>query len=192
MTHGTFELGPTGEYPDGKLHSSDEGELTMAVGIVNDRIVLELGTSVKWVGLAPSDARALADLLLEKANTLQPLPQMKEAPCSCRTRAVQLLDDFEDQAQQVNERMRDSRGVTHLTAYAAQEQIWHQASKRLMAAFGNVLPSVDDEDDDEQWHYGDAIDFGQVEDDTGGDRPSTPEEIEQRMQQAADGAKSDG
>lgn len=63
-------LGPTGNYPAGKLNAEDKGGLMMAVGIENGKIVVHFGTPVQWLGLDAQTARALARALIEKADLL--------------------------------------------------------------------------------------------------------------------------
>lgn len=62
-------LGETGRFPRGRLTDDDEGEVRFAVGITLDRtIVLDFGKPVKWLGMAPNDARKLGYMLLHKAD----------------------------------------------------------------------------------------------------------------------------
>jgi hypothetical protein len=64
------KLGPTRDYPDGKLNESDEGELMFAVGDKDGKLVIEFGTPVKWVGMPPHVALELAQLLVNRAELL--------------------------------------------------------------------------------------------------------------------------
>lgn len=64
-------LGPTGEFPEGKLVSHDEGALTFAVGHQKGKVTIEFGSPVKWFGMTPSQARQLADLLIARADQAQ-------------------------------------------------------------------------------------------------------------------------
>jgi hypothetical protein len=57
------EIGPTGEYPEGKLTPKDEGELAVRVRHLPGKVLLEFGASVKWIGMDPGQARGVADLL---------------------------------------------------------------------------------------------------------------------------------
>ncbi len=65
-------LGPTGNFPRGKIHPSDEGELKF--GVITDKtrkvIVFDFGQSVKWFALPKEDAIKLANTILERANEL--------------------------------------------------------------------------------------------------------------------------
>lgn len=61
------KLGATGEFPQGKLTEQDEGEIRMAVGAANGKVVIDFGQPTAWVGMDPLQARELAASLMEKA-----------------------------------------------------------------------------------------------------------------------------
>jgi len=63
-------LGPTGQFPDGKIDPNDEGELKLAIGIQNNNVILDFGTQVMWIGLGKEDALAIAESLIKHANML--------------------------------------------------------------------------------------------------------------------------
>lgn len=67
----TRDLGPTGKYPKGKLNETDEGQLNMALGIENGKLVLAFGTEVAWLGFDKRSALALAEALIEKAKEIE-------------------------------------------------------------------------------------------------------------------------
>ena len=63
--------GATGEFPDGKLDPTDEGQLTMAVGIdVNGLVRIDFGKPVAWFSMPAREAVGLAKLLLDHALPL--------------------------------------------------------------------------------------------------------------------------
>ncbi len=64
------DLGGTGEYPDGKIHDSDEGEIKFAVGVKDAKVVIEFGKPVAWLGMHPRQAIALGTQLRNKARRL--------------------------------------------------------------------------------------------------------------------------
>jgi glyoxylate carboligase len=64
-------LGPTGQFPRGKLNKDDEGELQLAVGIDDGVIKILFGKPVAWLALTVNDARAFAAVLNTKANDLE-------------------------------------------------------------------------------------------------------------------------
>jgi hypothetical protein len=55
-------------YPEGKLTQSDHGELEFRITAVDGRVVMDWGQPVQWVGLTPSEARAIADALVRQAE----------------------------------------------------------------------------------------------------------------------------
>ncbi len=64
------KLGPTGRFPLGKLQPDDRGELACAITTKNGQVMLQFGTSVTWLSLPPEDARRLALVLIEKADSI--------------------------------------------------------------------------------------------------------------------------
>jgi hypothetical protein len=65
--HVRKQLGATGKHPDGKLNEHDEGELTLAVGIVNGNVVIDFGKPIRSLAMPPENARGFAQLILDKA-----------------------------------------------------------------------------------------------------------------------------
>jgi hypothetical protein len=63
-----LNLGATGKFPEGKLNSEDEGELSFAVGLQGKKIVVDFGKPVAWVGMDATQADDLASLLQDKAR----------------------------------------------------------------------------------------------------------------------------
>lgn len=72
MSNPFKKIGPTGKFPYGKLHASDEGELAMGIAcdFQQNTIVLNFGKPIIWIGLPPSRARELAQMLIERADDL--------------------------------------------------------------------------------------------------------------------------
>jgi hypothetical protein len=68
-----FKLGATGQYPFGQADATDEGELRMALATDrrNGIVRIEFGKPIAWLGLPCREARALAALLIEKADELE-------------------------------------------------------------------------------------------------------------------------
>lgn len=59
--------GATGDFPEGKLTRSDEGAIHFTVGAKNDKVILQFGTPVAWVGMTPEMAVDLGEMLIQKA-----------------------------------------------------------------------------------------------------------------------------
>lgn len=68
-----FKLGATGRFPRGKAGDTDEGELRFAIAADHSEgiVRVEFGKPVAWLGLPVNEARALAKLLLEKADEIE-------------------------------------------------------------------------------------------------------------------------
>jgi hypothetical protein len=64
-----FFVGPTGDFPDGKLDDADKGELVFAVGHDDQgNVYVEFGEPVAWVAMPRAQAVELARLLLTHAG----------------------------------------------------------------------------------------------------------------------------
>ena len=61
-------VGPTGQFPEGKMSKHDEGEISFAIGHPNGKVVIDFGSPVAWVGMEPQQAVALAQTLLSHAK----------------------------------------------------------------------------------------------------------------------------
>jgi hypothetical protein len=77
-----MKLGPTGKWPQGKVHPSDEGALVMGVAVDREHgvVVINFGSPVAWFSLPAPGARQLAALLLQNAEKLEagPLPDVPQ------------------------------------------------------------------------------------------------------------------
>ena len=62
-----LKLGATGEFPEGKLTDSDEGEIKLAVGASQGKVVIDFGTQVTWIGFTPKQARELAESIRKQS-----------------------------------------------------------------------------------------------------------------------------
>lgn len=61
-------LGPTGKFPKGKMNKQDEGELKIAIFESADKVVINFGKAVTWVGLDADGALEFAEKIKEKAQ----------------------------------------------------------------------------------------------------------------------------
>lgn len=64
------KLGATGNYPQGMLTNTDEGELKMGIAHTSEKVIINFGTPVEWIGFDPEQAREIARLLIEHANAI--------------------------------------------------------------------------------------------------------------------------
>jgi hypothetical protein len=62
-------LGPTGRFPLGKLSKQDEGEIKIAIAADhnNDKVLMNFGTPVSWMGLTADQAIDISNSLRDKA-----------------------------------------------------------------------------------------------------------------------------
>ncbi len=66
-------LGPTGEFPRGKINKTDEGELRIAIGSDLEKkvVIMDFGKPTAWLGFPPEVADNLADLLKQHAQRIR-------------------------------------------------------------------------------------------------------------------------
>jgi hypothetical protein len=62
-------LGATGRFPLGQLNPDDEGEIQVAVAAdpKHQKVVIDFGKPVAWIGFTPDQARELGEMLIAKA-----------------------------------------------------------------------------------------------------------------------------
>lgn len=60
------------EYSKGRINADDDGELAVAVAAdkKHNRIIIDFGKNLSWVGLVPEEANALINILREKLGQL--------------------------------------------------------------------------------------------------------------------------
>jgi hypothetical protein len=73
-----FDIGPTGEFPEGKLGEHDDGEITIAVSSRSGNVIVEFGSLISWLGLSPAQARELGEALIRRANACEYLEERVE------------------------------------------------------------------------------------------------------------------
>lgn len=65
------ELGATGRYPHGKLTEEDEGEIAIAVGQHDGKVVIDFGKPTAWIGFTAEQAEELGNLILQHGRELR-------------------------------------------------------------------------------------------------------------------------
>lgn len=65
-----LKLGATGEFPKGRLNSSDEGELKLDVTHDRGKVIVHFGKPILWIGFTKEEAAVLADLIMKHAHEL--------------------------------------------------------------------------------------------------------------------------
>ena len=65
-------IGPTGEFPDGKVNSDDQGEIRVALGVDPDKkvIVMDMGSPTQWVAWDMESAVRFQEGVAEKIDEL--------------------------------------------------------------------------------------------------------------------------
>jgi hypothetical protein len=64
------KLGPTHDFPRGKLNEDDEGGLIIGLRIENNRLIIGFGKRISWIGLGKPEAIQFAKMIIEKADLL--------------------------------------------------------------------------------------------------------------------------
>lgn len=62
------KLGPTGDFPDGKLSENDKGALNFAIGQDHGFVAMAFGADICGLWLEPQDAVRVALALIQKAR----------------------------------------------------------------------------------------------------------------------------
>lgn len=65
---GPIVLGPTGDYPRGKLSPDDKGGLNIAVTHRDGAVIINFGTPVEWFGMPPEQAIDFAKTIMKHAG----------------------------------------------------------------------------------------------------------------------------
>lgn len=62
-------LGATNNYPLGKMNEEDEGEIRIAIAAdhQNDKVLINFGKPISWIGLTAEQAIDISDNLRDKA-----------------------------------------------------------------------------------------------------------------------------
>ena|SRR5581483_6917255 len=60
--------GALGDYPEGKVSTTDEGAIQFAIGVKDGKVILDFGTPVAWIGMNPQQAADLASTILKRAR----------------------------------------------------------------------------------------------------------------------------
>lgn len=71
-------LGPTGEFPEGKIAPHDEGEIKFAVGGHSGKVFIDFGKPIQSIGMTPHQAMSLAQLLIKQARAANIIGASKE------------------------------------------------------------------------------------------------------------------
>jgi hypothetical protein len=64
----SLKLGKTKQFPEGMLNKHDEGEIRLAIGQKDGKVVIDFGTPVAWIGFTAEQADDIANTLREHAR----------------------------------------------------------------------------------------------------------------------------
>jgi hypothetical protein len=85
-------LGPTGEFPDGKLREDDEGELAFAVGVVRTGdVFMDFGKPIRWLAFPPEQAQDVAKMLKLNAEKALKVQELMQAQAQAKGNGGELL-----------------------------------------------------------------------------------------------------
>lgn len=59
------------KYPDGKLNDDDEGSLKIALLIEDNRVIIDFGKKVSWLGFDKHSLRSFIDGLEDKFDKIK-------------------------------------------------------------------------------------------------------------------------
>lgn len=65
------KLGPTGDFPNGRLNLDDEGGLNMGIRTEGGCVRVDFAKEISWFAIGPDDALALASILVRHAMALK-------------------------------------------------------------------------------------------------------------------------
>jgi len=60
-------FGETSAFPEGKINKDDEGEIQFGVTTKDEKVILNFGKPVAWLGMTPGQAEDLGRLLIHRA-----------------------------------------------------------------------------------------------------------------------------
>lgn len=66
-----LKLGATGKFPQGKLREDDEGEIRIAIGHQDGKVIMNFGKQTVWIGFDSRQARQVAASLIEHAEFIE-------------------------------------------------------------------------------------------------------------------------
>lgn len=65
------DIGPTGDYPNGKLDFDDDGGIRVDLSTYRGRIILSFSVPITWLGMNPDQAITIAEKMIEYAKELK-------------------------------------------------------------------------------------------------------------------------
>ena len=65
-----LKLGATGQFPQGKIDPHDQGEIAIAVGHRQNKVIINFGKPVAWIGFDKNQALQIAESLRTHAEQI--------------------------------------------------------------------------------------------------------------------------
>lgn len=62
------QLGATNQFPEGKLTEQDQGEIRVAVGSHEGKVIMNFGKPISWIGFTKEQAREIGTLLIRRSE----------------------------------------------------------------------------------------------------------------------------
>ena len=137
-------LGPTGNFPEGKLNEHDEGGIVLGVAHDTKLVHIGFGKPIASVAMPPAQARGLAELMVHHADAVDSGGEARPAPRLSEQEYRVLLDLFvvSDPWPLTMKRDRDSHTIVmallQREAKARGLEDWSVAYHRLPALDGSV------------------------------------------------------
>ncbi len=68
-------IGPSGQFPKGKLNEDDQGELTIGVATDKEKktVIINFGKRVAWIGLPAEELKIFINILQDKLKGIEKL-----------------------------------------------------------------------------------------------------------------------
>ncbi len=57
-------------HSEGRLVPDDEGDVVYTIGLAKGQVVIDYGKPVVWIAMGASDARMMAEFLIDRADSL--------------------------------------------------------------------------------------------------------------------------
>lgn len=70
MNDNKTDLGPTGEFPEGKVRKDDQGELVFSVSSKEGNVFLDFGIETSWIGFPAEQAMEIGLTIMAHAEKI--------------------------------------------------------------------------------------------------------------------------
>ena len=63
--------GPTGRFPKGKIRDDDDGELAIAITVADNKLIIDFGKEVRWIGLDKETGYNLMRMMMIRLQAME-------------------------------------------------------------------------------------------------------------------------